>query len=46
MENTVEDMWALKTINKQEKDELGIGKCRSGLEQGGDKKSDPGIGER
>ncbi len=45
LENTVEDMWALGTINKQEKDELGNGKCGSGLEKGGDEKSDPGIGK-
>ncbi len=44
--NTVEDMWALGTINKQERDELGNGKCGSGLEKEGDEKNDPGIGER
>jgi len=46
LEKTVESVWALGTINKKEKDELGNGKCVSGLEKEGDEKSDPRIGER
>jgi hypothetical protein len=41
LEKTVESVWALGTINKKEKDELGNGKCGSGLEKEGDEKIDP-----